>query len=105
MWYVVLSKSIGPREAIRGLEDENLSWMKQHHDAGDVLFSGPTTEGVGIWVIRAAGREAAKALVNGHPWVSRGLRDVSEMYEWNVQQALGIGRFEGPPPPGTVPGR
>jgi uncharacterized protein YciI len=105
MWYVVMSKSIGPREAIRGLENENLSWMRQQHDAGSVLFSGPTTEGVGIWVIRAANREAAKALLASHPWVMRGLRDVSEIYEWNVQQALGIGRFEGPPPQGTVPGR
>ncbi len=94
MWYVVMSKSIGPREAIRGREMENLDWMKQHHNAGDVLFSGPTTEGVGIWVVRADSRDEAEKLVQGHPWVAAGLRDVSEMYEWNVQQALGIGRFE-----------
>ena len=98
-WYVVMSKSIGSREAIRGLEHENLDWMKQHHGNGDVLFSGPTTEGVGIWVLRAADRAAAQALVASHPWVSRGLRDVSEMYEWNVVQALGVGRFE------LLPGR
>jgi uncharacterized protein YciI len=94
MWYVVLSKSIGPREAIRGCEPENLDWMKRHHEAGNVLFSGPTTEGVGIWVLRAASREDARALLDTHPWVADGLRDVSEIYEWNVQQALGIGRFE-----------
>jgi uncharacterized protein YciI len=96
MWYVVMSKSIGSREAIRGLEHENLNWMKEHHEAGDVLFSGPTSEGVGIWVLRAPNREAVQALVAEHPWVKRGLRDVSEIYEWNVQQALGIGRFEPP---------
>jgi uncharacterized protein YciI len=94
MWYVVLSKSIGPREAISGREPENLDWMKRHHEAGNVLFSGPTTEGVGIWVLRAASREDARALLDTHPWVADGLRDVSEIYEWNVQQALGIGRFE-----------
>ena len=97
MWYVVMSKSVGPREVIRGREAENLQWMKKNHEAGNVLFSGPTTEGVGIWVLRAAGREEATALLQTHPWVADGLRDVSEMYEWNVQQALGIGRFEGPP--------
>ena len=96
MWYVVMSKSIGPREAIRGTENDNLSWMKQNHDAGNVLFSGPTTEGVGIWVLRAESRDKAQALVATHPWVQRGLRDVSEMYEWNVVQALGVGRFEFP---------
>lgn len=94
MWYVVMSKSIGPREAIRGREHENLDWMKQQHAAGNVLFSGPTTEGVGIWVVRAESRDEAAALVQTHPWVTGGLRDVSEMYEWNVQQALGVGRFE-----------
>lgn len=96
MWYVVMSKSTGQREAIRGLEPENLAWMKENHEAGRVLFSGPTTEGVGIWVLRAASREEAQALLQTHPWVQRGLRDVSEIYEWNVQQALGIGRFEPP---------
>ena len=96
MWYVVISRPIGPREAIRGREGENLAWMKQHHDQGDVLFSGPTTEGVGIWVLKAGSREAAQALVATHPWVAGGLRDTGEIYEWNVQQALGIGRFEPP---------
>lgn len=105
MWYVVISKSIAPREAIRGRESENLAWMKENHEAGNVLFSGPTTEGVGIWILRAADRDAATALVQTHPWVKDGLRDVTEMYEWNVQQALGIGRFEGPPPPGVGIGR
>ena len=94
MWYVVMSKSIGPREAIRGRENENLAWMKEHHDKGDVLFSGPTNQGVGIWVLRGESKEAVEALIQTHPWVSSGLRDVSEIYEWNVQQALGIGRFE-----------
>jgi uncharacterized protein YciI len=94
MWYVVMSKSIGPREAIRGREHENLDWMKQNHNAGRVLFSGPTSEGVGIWVLRADSKDEASKLAQGHPWVVAGLRDVSEIYEWNVQQALGVGRFE-----------
>ncbi len=102
-WFVVMSKSIGPREAIRGIENKNLAWMKENHDNGNVLFSGPTQQGVGIWVLRASSMDAARALVATHPWVEAGLRDVSEIYEWNVQQALGIGRFEGPAPPGVGP--
>lgn len=104
-WYVVMSKSTAPREAIRGRENENLAWMKEQHEAGRCLFTGPTTEGVGIWVFRGANKDEVSALLQTHPWVKDGMRDVSEIYEWNVQQALGIGRFEGPPPPGTVPGR
>ena len=52
------------------------------------------TEGVGIWVLRASSKEEAAELLKTHPWVEAGLRDVSEIYQWNVQQALGIGRFE-----------
>lgn len=104
-WYVVMSKSTAPREAIRGRENENLAWMKEQHEAGRCLFTGPTTEGVGIWVFRGSSKDEVAELLQTHPWVKDGMRDVSEIYEWNVQQALGIGRFEGPPPPGTVPGR
>ena len=104
-WYVVMSKSTASRDAIRGRENENLAWMKEQHDAGRVLFSGPTTEGVGIWVLRGSSKDEVTAVLQTHPWVKDGLRDVSQIYEWNVVQALGVGRFEGPPPPGTVPGR
>ena len=74
MWYVVMSKSIGPRELIRGREHENLDWMKENHNAGRVLFSGPTTEGVGIWVLRADSKDEASQLAQGHPWVVGALR-------------------------------
>src|SRR5690606_14219835 len=104
-WYVVMSKSIGPRDAIRGRESQNLAWMKEHHESGRVLFSGPTTEGVGVWVMRGSSKEEDSRLLQDHPWVKDGLRDVSEIYEWNVQQALGVGRFESSTPPGTEPGR
>ena len=99
-WYVMMSKSTASRDAIRGREQENLSWMKEQHDAGRVLFSGPTTEGVGIWVLRGASKDEVSALLQTHPWVKDGLRDVSQIYEWNVVQALGVGRFEANPPAG-----
>ncbi len=96
MWYVVLGKNTVPRAELNGTEGENLAWMKQHHEAGNVLFSGPTTEGPGIWVVRASSKDEAAKLVDSHPWVKSKKRSY-EMYEWRVQQALGVGRFEGPP--------
>lgn len=96
MWYVAIGKNVVPRAELSGTEGENLAWMKKHHEAGNVLFSGPTTEGPGIWVVRAENRDAAKTLLDSHPWVAAGKRTY-EMYEWRVQQALGVGRFEGPP--------
>ena len=92
MWYVVMSKSTVPRETIAGTEPDNLAWMKTQHDAGKVLFSGPTTEGVGIWILHVGSREEAEALVKTHPWVERGWREC-EIYEWRVTQALGVGHF------------
>ena len=71
-WYVVMSKSIGPREAIRGKEPLNLAWMKEQHEAGNVLFSGPTDGGFGIWVLRASSKEEAAELLKTHPWVEAG---------------------------------
>jgi uncharacterized protein YciI len=99
-WYVVMSKSTASRDAIRGRESENLGWMKEQHESGRVLFSGPTTEGVGIWVLRGSSKDEVSAVLQTHPWVKDGLRDVSQIYEWNVVQALGVGRFETAPPAG-----
>ena len=96
MWYMVLGKNNVPRAELNGTEGQNLEWMKAQHEAGNVLFSGPTTEGPGIWVVHASSKDEAVKLVDSHPWVKAGKRSY-EMYEWRVQQALGVGRFEGPP--------
>ena len=37
-WFVVMSKSIGPREAIRGKEQQNLSWMTTYQAIWVLLF-------------------------------------------------------------------
>ncbi|HLF72423.1 MAG TPA: YciI family protein [Dehalococcoidia bacterium] len=96
-WYVVLSKPLVPREKTMEYAAKNLAWMKEHHEAGRVMFSGRTTEGPGIWILKAGSKEEASELAKTNPWVQMGFRDVSEIYEWTVEQALGVGRFEPPP--------
>jgi uncharacterized protein YciI len=86
-----MSKPVGDPSATQGPQPENLAWMRQHHDDGSMLFSGPTKEGVGIWVMKAASREDVQAKLATNPFVKAGYRDVSEIYEWNVVQALGVG--------------
>ena len=88
-WYVVMSKSTAPREAIRGRENENLAWMKEQHEAGRCLFSGPTTEGVGIWVFRGANKDEVAALLQTHPWVKR--RHARRQRDLRVERAAGTG--------------
>jgi uncharacterized protein YciI len=94
MWYVVMSKSIAADGHPAATEADHRAWLQKHHEAGSCLFSGPTTEGVGIWVLKAGSRDEANAMLQTHPWVQAGIRDVSEMYEWRVRQIMGVG-FDG----------
>jgi uncharacterized protein YciI len=90
-WYVVMSKPTKSRDAEQGREGEHQGWMKAQQDAGRMLFSGPTTDGPGIWVFRGDTKDEVTQLLQTHPWVKDGLRDVSEMYEWRVRQIMGVG--------------
>ena len=78
--------------------------MKEQHETGRVMFSGKSNQGVGIRVLRGSTRDDVDSVLQTHPWGKDGPRDVSEIYEWNVQLGRCIGRVEGPPP-GTVAGR
>src|SRR5262249_564470 len=41
MWYLVLRRPVKPREEWTVTLDQHLVWMKQQHEAGKILFSGP----------------------------------------------------------------
>ena len=93
MWYLVISKPAAPQEQIQQYAPDHAAWLKEHHAAGDLVFTGPIAEGGGgIWVLRASSREAAQELLDQHPWHSRGLRTY-EMYGWAVNQFMGEGPF------------
>ena len=93
MWYLVISKPVAPQEQIQQHVGEHSAWLKQHHDAGNIVASGPSPDGPsGIWVLRANSREDAKKLADAHPYHAKGLRSY-EMYEWNVHQFMGQGAF------------
>jgi uncharacterized protein YciI len=58
MWYLVLRRPVKPREEWTVTLDQHLLWMKQQHEAGKILFSGPTPDRkLGIYVIRAGSRK------------------------------------------------
>jgi uncharacterized protein YciI len=93
MWYLVLRRPVKPREEWTVSLDQHLVWMKAQHEAGKILFSGPTTDRkYGVYVIRAASREEAEQVAAGDPYTVAGFT-AFELLEWEVHQIMGIGPF------------
>jgi len=93
MWYLILRKPVRPREEWTVSLDQHLAWMKQQHEAGRILFSGPTSDRkLGIYVIRAGSRAEAGKIAAGDPYTAAGCC-AFDLFEWEVHQFLGIGPF------------
>jgi len=61
MWYLVLRRAVKPRKEWTVDLDQHLGWMKQQHETGTILFSGPTSDRkFGIYVIRAGSKAEAE---------------------------------------------
>ena len=93
MWYLIHRKPVRPREEWTVSLDEHLVWMKQQHEAGRILFSGPTSDRkLAIYVIRAGSREEAERIAGSDPYTKAGFC-VFEIFEWEIHQMLGVGPF------------
>ena len=95
MWYLCLRKRKAvqpPGERAVGL-DVHLEWMRRQHEAGTILFSGPSPKrGLGIYVIRAASEAEATQIAQSDPYTADGQTEF-ELIEWDVRQVLGAGPF------------
>ena len=93
MWYLILRRAVKPREEWTVSLDQHLVWMKQQHEAGKILFSGPTPDRkLGIYVIRAGSREEAERIAGGDPYTEAGFC-AFDLIEWEIHQVMGIGAF------------
>ena len=93
MWYLILRKPVKPREEWTVALDEHLVWMKRQHEAGRILFSGPTTDRkLGIYVIRAGSRDEAETIAKSDPYTEAGFC-AFDLLEWEVHQIMGAGPF------------
>lgn len=93
MWYLTLHRYVNSREEARAFIDEHLEWNYRQHQAGTILFSGPTSDRrFAIMVVKADSLEAAVRLMDDEPFVRRGYRTY-EIYEWDIHQILGVGSF------------
>jgi uncharacterized protein YciI len=93
MWYLILRRPVKPREEWTVSLDDHLVWMKQQHDSGKILFSGPTADRkYGIYVIRAASRAEAETIAASDPYTAAGFT-AFELLEWEIHQIMGVGPF------------
>ena len=75
---------------------EHLDWIKEQHEQGTVLISGPSKDrSVSLYVIRAESLEDAEAIAAADPFVVGG-ECRFELIEWEIHQILGIGSFVAP---------
>jgi uncharacterized protein YciI len=93
MWYLVLRRPVQPRDQWTVSLDEHLVWMKQQHEAGRIIVSGPTADRkYGVYVIRAPSREEAERIAASDPYTAAGFT-AFELLEWEVHQIMGAGPF------------
>lgn len=94
MWYLVMSRSLPEREEDKQRNyEEHRQWLDAQHEAGRLLFSGPTTDGAfGIYVMLAASLDEAKAVAATDPHHARAIRAM-EVLEWRAHRAF---RLDGP---------
>ncbi len=93
MWYLIHRRGIKPRGEWTVNLDQHLAWMKQQHESGRILFSGPTPDRkLGIYVVRAGSREEAERIAASDPYTEAGFCTF-DLFEWDVHQIMGVGPF------------
>jgi SAM-dependent methyltransferase len=96
VWFICLRRSIVEREQWTTPVDDHLAWMKQQHDAGKIIFSGPghgeDDTAYGIYLIRCGSKQEAQQIAAGDPFTANG-HCAFELIEWEVHQILGAGGF------------
>jgi len=93
MWYLILRRPVKPREDWTVSLDQHLVWMKQQHDNGKILFSGPTADRkLGVYVIRAGSKSEAEKIAASDPYTAAGFCSF-DLLEWEIHQIMGVGPF------------
>jgi uncharacterized protein YciI len=92
-WFLTQRRGVKPREEWTVTLDQHLVWMKQQHEAGTIVLSGPTPDRkVGMYLIRAKDRGEAERIAAGDPYTAAGFTTF-ELIEWEIHQIMGAGAF------------
>lgn len=93
MWFLCQRRGVKPREEWTVTLDQHLVWMKEQHDAGRIVLSGPTPDRkLGMYLIRAGSRAEAERIAGGDPYTAAGFTTF-DLTEWEIHQIMGAGPF------------
>jgi len=93
MWFLAQRRGVKPREEWSVTLDEHLVWMKQQHEAGRIILSGPTPDRqIGMYLIRADSRADAERIAASDPYTAAGCCTF-DLIQWEIHQIMGIGPF------------
>ena len=93
MFFLAMRRPIVPREQWTVTLDTHLVWMKEQHDKGTILLSGPNGDRtLGIYLIKAESRDQAEKIAAGDPFTAAG-HTTYDLIDWQIHQVLGIGPF------------
>ena len=93
-WYLAIRRMTEPPASWRDLLPAHLAWLKDMHDTGTIIMSGPGTEPrLGIYIMRAPGSAEATRIVHADPLLQSPGATV-EVIEWQLHQIMGIGGFD-----------
>jgi len=93
MFFLAMRTAVMPREQWTTTLDTHLAWMKQQHDEGKILLSGPSGDRkYGMYLIKANSREEAERIAGADPYTTAG-HTTFELIQWEIHQVLGIGNF------------
>jgi uncharacterized protein YciI len=93
-WYLAIRRMTEPPASWHDLLAAHLAWLKDMHDAGTIIMSGPGTEpGLGIYIMRAPAIAEATRIVHADPLLQSPGATV-EVIEWELHQIMGIGPFD-----------
>ena len=93
MWFFCTRTNLREPGQRRSTLDTHLVWMKEQHDAGRILLSGPSPDlKLGMYLIHAGSREEADAIAASDPYTVAG-DSTYQLVQRNIRQILGVGPF------------
>lgn len=93
MWFFCKRTHLKEPGQRKATLDTHLVWMKQQHEAGRIILSGPSPDlKTGMYLIRTDSREEAERVAASDPYTQEG-DSTYELTQWNIRQIMSVGPF------------
>lgn len=93
MWFFCKRTHLRAPGERKSTLDVHLAWMREQHEAGRIVMSGPSPDlKLGMYLIRASSRDEAEAIAASDPYTVAG-DSIYELQQWNIRQIMGVGPF------------